>query len=64
MFIEIVDPKIIDDMSTRDRVKVRIAEPGISGRFWVSLVFYKREDLKRFAEELLKASTGDLLPKT
>jgi hypothetical protein len=57
MFIEIVDPKVIDDMSTRDRVKIRVAEPGVGGRFWVSLVFYKKEDLKKFAEKLLEMST-------
>ena len=59
MFIEFVDPKIIDEISTRDRVKIRIGEPGVSGRFWANLVFYNREDLENFGLRIVKMARSD-----
>lgn len=52
MFIELVSPSPRDILCTRDRVKVRVAEPGSTGRFWINLVFKSEEELKKFNDDL------------
>jgi hypothetical protein len=52
VFIELVSPSPRDILCTRDRVKVRVAEPGSTGRFWINLVFKSEEELAKFSTDL------------
>jgi hypothetical protein len=54
MFIELISPEPKDIICTRDRIKLRIAEPQSGGRFWVSLTFSSESELSRFSEKLIE----------
>ena len=55
MFIEIYKPRVVDIYQTRDRVKLRIGEPGIEGRFWTNLTFDNMDQLEIFATNIVEA---------
>jgi hypothetical protein len=56
MFIELVRPKPLDILCTRDRIKLRIMEPESSGRFWVNLTFHNDSELTKFIDDLTAIS--------
>ena len=56
-------PKVMDRCDTKDRVKIRIGEPGSAARFWLNLTFEDSVQLEKFIEELnfeLKKSKSEL----
>ena len=59
MFIEFVDPIVIDEVSTRDRVKIRYGERGSQARFWSVLTFYDRKSAKEFGEAIVKLASEE-----
>ena len=48
MFIELVQPKIIDNCSTSDRVKIRLGESFTEKNLWINLSFHTKEEARRF----------------
>jgi len=52
MFLEQYKPKVIDLTATKDRVKLRIGEPGSAGRYWFNMTFDNMKEMEDFAEQV------------
>lgn len=58
MFLEIIQPQLVDLYATRDKIKLRIMETGAPGRLWVNLTFENMEQAKTFVAGLQKILEG------
>jgi len=54
MFLEIVEPRVLDLISTRDRCKVRVCEKKVQdGRYWVSFSFLSADEATKFFKDCI-----------
>jgi hypothetical protein len=53
MFIELYKPRIVDLLVGRDRARLRIAEPGQPGRYWLNLTFDNKQEIENFLKEIM-----------
>ena len=54
MFIELIEPEVVDLYATKDRVKLRLREKGAPGRIWLSLTYNNLEDAKKAIQGVLE----------
>ena len=54
MFIELIEPEVVDLYATKDRVKLRLREKGAPGRIWLSLTYTNLEDAKKAIRKTLE----------
>lgn len=53
MFLELYKPRVIDLSVGRDRVRLRIGEPGQPGRYWLNLGFDNKQEIESFLKEIM-----------
>ena len=53
MFIELIEPEVVDLYATKDRVKLRLREKGAPGRIWLSLTYNNLEQAKSAMHRVL-----------
>ena len=64
MFIELTNPTVVDIYRTKDRSKVRLAEPETmpNGRLWLNLTFNNDKEVQQLIDSL-QAAIDKPLPK-
>lgn len=54
MFVEFICPRVVDNMSTRDRIKIRFGAMENGPNLWCTLVFKTREEAVTFLNNAIK----------